>query len=109
LLEKLDEELTILRPDDIVSPQFISRRVDLPSIMIRDILMDLVGNASLGVRYIIFCNNDDKELQHAFEFPSPRELNEFILGNDSHCPECGSPLNVDGFRIAFVKKDQVIL
>ncbi|MBB3111961.1 hypothetical protein FHS18_004029 [Paenibacillus phyllosphaerae] len=71
--------------------------------------MELAYTLILDTKYFIFCINDDKELVHGFEFDTKRELKEFIVNHGSHCPDCDSKLNIRDIRVAFVKKDTIVL
>ncbi len=104
-LRKLDYELTILRPDDIVSSQLIAIRSNIANKTVKDILMNLAYDSSLGVRYIIFCNNPDKDMVHAFEADTPKELKNLLKSTQHICSECGYPLDKDDIKIVFVKKE----
>ncbi|MCM3704802.1 hypothetical protein M3205_03600 [Cytobacillus firmus] len=101
----MDTELTILRPDESISPQSLSRKTRIPYPIIEDILSSLVFESSLGVSFIIFCTNDDPDLVHAFEFPDKKLLRDFIVNNKFTCPDCDSQLNTKNIRVAFIKKD----
>jgi hypothetical protein len=104
-LKKLDTELTILRPDESISPQSLSRKTKIPNNKIDDLLLSLVFESTLGVSFIIFCTNDDPDLVHAFEFPDKKMLRDFIVNKKFTCPDCGSKLNTQNIRVAFIKKD----
>jgi hypothetical protein len=106
-LKRLDKELTILKPDETVSPHFISRKTGIPLPIISKVLMELAYDSLLDVRYIVFCKNYDPDLVHGFGFNTKKELKEFIVKNGSDCPECGFNLNTDNIRVAFIKKSNL--
>jgi hypothetical protein len=102
-LRKLDSELTILRPEETVSPYQISRKSNIPLPIVQNLLMELSYDSSLAVTFIVFCNNSDHDFNHAFDFDSRKELREFITHTGHICPDCGSRLNMDDIRIAYKK------
>jgi rRNA maturation endonuclease Nob1 len=105
----LDTELTIVRPSDIVSAHRVSRKTNIPLRIVTDLLMELAYISSLDIRYIVFCDNDDIDMVHAFEFESRKELREFLLQTGSICPDCGSQLKKDDVRVAYVKKQECLI
>lgn len=70
-----------------------------------EILSNLVYERLLNAKFLIFCNNDDPELVHGFEFSSKKELRDFIVAQKFTCPDCDSKLNTQNIRIAFLKKE----
>lgn len=98
-------ELTILKPNESISPFSLSRKTKIPFSIIEDILTSLVFESLLDVRFIIFCNNEDEELIHAFEFKNKKSLRDFIVKNKFTCPDCHSTLNTQNIRVAFIKKE----
>ncbi|WP_197483548.1 hypothetical protein [Paenibacillus elgii] len=100
----LNYELTLLRPDDTVSASFLSRKTDIPEELIESILLELAYKSIFTIIYIVFCKHYDKELVHAFEFTTKKELKEFLFSAGTQCPECQSALNTDDIRVAFMKK-----
>lgn len=104
-MEKLNEELTILKPDETVSPYLLVRKTKIPLVYIEKILSSLVHDLVLDTRFYIFCTNEDPELEHGFEFSNKKDLRDFIVEQKFTCPSCGVNLNTQNIRVAFVKKD----
>lgn len=107
VLEKLDLELTILKPEAIISPHYLSRKARIPLSIIETILVNLAYKKLLDVKYLIYCNNDDPEMVHGFEYISKKELRDFIAAQKFSCPNCNSNLNTQNIRVAFVKKELI--
>lgn len=108
-MKTLDKELTILRPDESVSPHFLVRKTGLPIRLVEDLLSLMVFNSVLDAKFYILCTNDDPELIHGFEFTSKKLLTEFIVSHKYECPHCGSKLNIDNIRVGFLKKPETPL
>lgn len=98
-------ELTILKPEATASPHYLSRKTHIPLPMIEAILSSLAHDAVIEARFFIFCNNDDPELVHGFDFTSKKELRDFIVENKFSCPNCEFKLNTQNIRVAFIKKE----
>lgn len=97
--------MTILKPDATASPHYLSRKTGISLSLMETILSTLAHDSVLDARFLIFCNNDDPELVHGFEFMSKKELRDFIVAQKFTCPHCDSKLNTQNIRVAFVKKE----
>lgn len=106
MLERLNEELNSINPNDAVSPRLLARKVKLPLATTEEILIDLSYEKIIGVKYIVTCRNPQEDYQHAFTFLQRKELVKFILLKGRKCPDCGSPLNTDDIRVAFIIMEQ---
>ncbi|WP_046180351.1 hypothetical protein [Domibacillus tundrae] len=67
--------------------------------------MELSFRDMLGVKFIIYCDNDDPDMIHAFEFNSDLDMIEFIRKQSELCPHCENNLVTSKVQIAFVKKN----
>lgn len=106
MLEKLNNELNSINPNDVISPRLLSRKVKLPLATTKEILIDLSYEKIIGVKYIVTCRNPQEDYQHAFPFTKRKELVKFILSQGRKCPDCGSHLNTDDIRVAFIILEQ---
>lgn len=97
----------MLKTNETISPHFLYRKTKINIQLIKDLLIDLSFECPLlGTKYILFCNNEDSDMIHGFEFTSMKEVKEFILSNGKgkKCPECDSALKLDDIRVCFYKK-----
>lgn len=101
----MDAELTILKPDVIASPSFLSRKTQIPLQLIETILSQLAHESKLNAKFYLFCLNEDPELVHGYEFTSKKELRDFIIKEKFTCPNCNNKLNTQNIRVGFVKKE----
>lgn len=105
MLEKLNKELTMLRTNETISPHFLYRKTKINMDIITDLLIDLSFSCPfLGTKYIVFCDNRDTDMVHAFEFNAIKEMKEFIVKTGKKCPDCDSYLNLKDVRVGFYKK-----
>lgn len=104
-MKKLNEELTILKPNETVSPNLLARKTKISLVNIDRILLSLVRDSVLDTRFYIFCTNEDPELEHGFEFSNKKDLRDFIVEKKFTCPSCEANLNTQNIRVAFAKKE----
>jgi hypothetical protein len=102
-LKKLSDLLTILIPGESVSPRFLARKTKINNKDINLILMELAHRNLLGVNFIIYCNNEDPDMVHGFEFESEDEMLDFIR-NQNKCKHCDEQLVTNNIRVAFIRK-----
>ncbi|PFZ26680.1 hypothetical protein COM22_11930 [Bacillus wiedmannii] len=88
-----------------MSPYLLARKTKIRLLYIERILALLVHELVLDTRFYIFCTNDDPELEHGFEFSNKKDLRDFIVEQKFTCPSCGTNLNTQNIRVAFVKKE----
>ncbi|WP_340461222.1 hypothetical protein [Niallia circulans] len=91
-------------PNQSISPRYLSRITRLELKKVNQLLSELSFRDLLDVRFIIYCDNEDPDMVHAFDFTSENELLDFIRNNDC-CPLCDANLLTSNIRVSFVKKD----
>ncbi|MDR4317852.1 hypothetical protein [Niallia circulans] len=103
-LNQISEHLDTLMPNQSISPRYLSRITRLELKKVNQLLSELSFRDLLDVRFIIYCDNEDPDMVHAFDFTSENELLDFIRNNDC-CPLCDANLLTSNIRVSFVKKD----
>ncbi|WP_139184750.1 hypothetical protein [Alteribacillus persepolensis] len=109
-LRILDDELTLLKPGTNISPHYLYRKTKINTEIIKIILIELsFVSPYIKENFIIFCENEDREMVHGFEFSTKKELKNFILKNGHLCPECDYSLKTSDIRVSFKKINSEVI
>ncbi|WP_179212645.1 hypothetical protein [Priestia aryabhattai] len=103
-LEKLNDELTMLKPGETVSPRYLSNKTNVSKNDVIEILKELSYRSLIDVKFFIYCDNDDEDMIHAFEFSTDEELAKFIRETNAKCTQCEANLETLNIRVSFVGK-----
>lgn len=104
-LRELNNLITILRPDEHISPYFISLRTNISRGIVIKILNQLAKRDLINIVYIIKCDNEDSDLVHEYEFSSDDELFEHYRELDGLCEQCEATLLSTEIRVAYQRKE----
>lgn len=102
---KINELITILRPNEHISPFFISLEANIDTNTVIKLLNLLAERELILVKYLLRCNNEDPDLIHEHEFFSDDDLFEFYREFHEECPDCESHLISTDIRVAYQRKE----
>ena len=104
-LQKADELLSYLIPNQTISPKYISYSANLDYNSVIELLKELSFRNLIGVKFIIHCKNEDPDMLHSYEFNSDDELADFIRYHEGKCENCDSTLDTLNIQVAFVIRE----
>ncbi|MFB4471730.1 hypothetical protein ACDI16_02030 [Oceanobacillus caeni] len=104
-LKIINEHLSYLFPNQTIAPRYLARKAQLDYKLISKLLIELSFRGLIGVKFIIYCTNEDPDMVHGFEFDSEDDLTEFIKKQNQMCTACETNLNTKNIKVAFVIKN----
>lgn len=104
-LERIEQLITQLRRNDIISSSLFARRTGLDIKLAKKVLGDLVASRHLEYFIIAPCTNPLEEAEHYSTFHSLDELNSVMLeGKCPICEECGSSVDIKRAKVGYKRK-----